>query len=79
MLVTVAPLFELPQGSSVSLGPSKTCELMQAVSGGSREGIIKRLLSQSRKGAWRIGLGESELRPRLEDQSGTRPTLRTVQ
>lgn len=36
---------------------------------GNREGITKRLLSYARKGTWRDGLEEAELRPALEDQA----------
>lgn len=67
MLATAAPPFEFLQGSSVSIGPSRTRGGRVWEGGGSRKGTTERLLCQARKGTWRGGLGEAELKPWLED------------
>lgn len=41
------------------------------------EGTTEKLFSQAIKGTWKDGLGEAELMPELEDQSRTRPALRS--
>lgn len=57
MLATAASPFEFLQGSSVSIGPSRTQGGSVWEGGGSRKGITERLLIQARKGTCRDGLG----------------------